>query len=128
MPLGQRIAHMRPEERLGVLNLFEEPIVSPLEGLAQVVPRLAETAVPFVGHVGEDPPEGLQPVPSKQKALAGHLKFAKAHLVECGERPEHDLVGHSLNPLSSERFRGFVSAVRSSATISRSSRANFAWE
>ena len=53
MPLGQRIAHMRPEERLGVLNLFEEPIVSPLEGLAQVVPRLAETAVPFVGRVGD---------------------------------------------------------------------------
>ena len=65
MPLGQSIAHVLPEGRLGVLNPLEEPIVSRVDGVLEVVGRASEAvSAPSAGSIAEDALELPQTIPS----------------------------------------------------------------
>ena len=60
----QRLAHMRPEGCLGVLNPFEEPIVSRVDGVLEVVGRASEAvSAPSARSIAEDAPELPQTIP-----------------------------------------------------------------
>jgi len=90
MPLGQRIAHMAPEGRLGILDSLQEGIISAgngrLEMLAEAFPRLP---LAFAGGVTEDESEFAEAVTPPRELFGRDLELAHAHVLEGGERLLH---------------------------------------
>jgi hypothetical protein len=70
MPLGQRIAHMPREGRLGIRDLFRELLVSAADDLPKVKPEKTRVPPAFagIGDVAED--AGKLPNPSQRRSSA----------------------------------------------------------
>jgi hypothetical protein len=124
MPLGQRIAHMPPEGRLGLTYSLRLALAESPEGLLEPETRAHNVEPsPLRCDLVEDARELTQAVLPPAEALSGRLELPRADLVERIQR-FGDVVRHRSTPASSSRFAGASSALASSARTSRSSRAS----
>jgi hypothetical protein len=63
MPLGQRLAHMRPERCLSIFDLLRQALVDAGDGRFELEAGvIGGTASTLPGHVTKDEPEGTQTV------------------------------------------------------------------
>jgi len=77
MPLGQRIAHMRPEGCLGILDPLRKDFVDAGDRHLEVVGRTREAvSTPSAGSIPEDVPELPQAIPPARELFRHDLELA----------------------------------------------------
>jgi hypothetical protein len=119
MPLGQRLAHVAPEGRSGVLDSRFELVVGASESPSEVEAGKAVAPAAFagVGNAAEDAGEGEQRVSPAADGLGSRLELTERNVVQGGDGLVEMLVAcaHRSTPRSSLRFAGETSAPARSA-------------